>query len=545
MNPRRLSTWFVLLLVLTGCSTVGTGYRTVVRAPCEIDLSKVGQHHEGTEQSVDQLRDDLCRYLTRHYSHLVAPLGSTGDSLVLRIDPQGQPIESSRVKTGSWWLPTYDHFKKFLLEKYGSVDFSPADLSFTAHDRATAPAYTPQDPRAGWLSAITTIFTSGTLPLEERERLVRAMEGRLRNVPDLAPIAVLHHDENCKGECEKNFELCTDSCKRECGKSPDTPEACQAKCNRVCREPGPVFYYYPRVSVDFSSSFLSTSPMDRLSYLAMVIRLHGKDRKGLARFIDFRPKDAEIPTFSRGDLTQTGKVTLGADDVGPFALSVESGDSYVSHLMDAIEKKSTGILEDGRTFFVDLRSLREIRIAGSYNFDLMLEVPSRLKRGIAFESEPVEEKLVADVFLIGVVRHVHSRGRIGTFNRVPESENDQVYEQVVLRVLPEQELWTAPATPWAQAVDIEKPGPCKLQVLTNREDASFTVRTESGAAFDGGSGRKSSVDVPACGKVQLAFLPVITKDQVLVVEGDDLREVDFSKGQTQSIEGKYLPKARS
>lgn len=539
MDLRKTSAWLFLLPLLTGCTTVGTGYRTIVRAPCEIDSSYVDQ------KDTQRIQGELCGYVSNRYSHLVAPLGATNASLVLRIDPQGRPIEPKYVKSGTRWLPTYDQFLEFLSSKYGSSTFRPAELSFKAHERTVTPAYFATDPRASWAAAVTTLLGTGTLPTEERIRLQKLLEARLRHVPDLGPTTAPHHTEVCGPECLRNFGACNESCLTECAKSPDTPETCQARCGQTCAGPAPIYYYYPRLSVDFSSSFLSTSPADRLSYLAMVVRLHGDgDRKRKARFIDFRPKDAEIPTFSRGDFTEASKATLGAQDVNVFDVGVESSETYVSKLMDAIEKKSTGILEDGRTFFVDLRALREIRIAGSYNFDLMLEVPSQLKRGIALESDPLEKRVAADVFLLGVVRHVHARGRIGTFNRVPESENDHVYEQVVLRILPEQELWIAPQTPWSEPVEVKAAVSCKLQVLTNREDAAFTIRNESGATLDGGSGRRALVEVPTCGKVKVAFLPVVTDEQVLAVEGDDVREVDFGNGQAQAVEGKYLPKGK-
>jgi len=47
--------------------------------------------------------------------------------------------------------------------------------------------------------------------------------------------------------------------------------------------------------------------------------------------------------------------------------------------VDAIERRSAGLLDEGRTFFASFRSLRDVKIAGTYNFDLMLEVPSRLE----------------------------------------------------------------------------------------------------------------------------------------------------------------------
>ena len=76
-----------------------------------------------------------------------------------------------------------------------------------------------------------------------------------------------------------------------------------------------------------------------------------------------------------------------------------------------------GVIDRGKGFYAEFRWIREVRIAGTYSFSLMLEVPARIyqaKDSAVYESQPVVEQLLADVALVGVVRHVHDRGKTGS-----------------------------------------------------------------------------------------------------------------------------------
>src|SRR6185436_10720224 len=256
------------------------------------------------------------------------------------------------------------------------------------------------------------------------------------------------------------------------------------------------------------------------------------------RFIDFRPKDADIVEYSRGELTEatTGQVsaTAGLSDqlvrtASPEtrttgnSLGVTAGlsvsETYASKLLDALERKTTAILDQGQTFLAELRSLRQIRIAGTYNFDLMLEVPAHLAIAPGDNgappsyliSSPAVSKLVADIFLIGVARHVHARGHIGWLRKAPESENDHVFEQVVLDVLPGQPLWEA-GVPWLSKVE-RKSQSCTMTVVANREEAGYVVTRDTEVVATG-SGRRAELTFPVasdgkCGTVKVRFLSVV------------------------------------
>jgi hypothetical protein len=67
----------------------------------------------------------------------------------------------------------------------------------------------------------------------------------------------------------------------------------------------------------------------------------------------------------------------------------------------------------------------------------------------------------------------------GFFIKVPESENDNVYETVVQKVLEESVLWTFQDMAWL-GEGPDKPPEITVTVVTNRDDARFILSDEKG-----------------------------------------------------------------
>ena len=128
----------------------------------------------------------------------------------------------------------------------------------------------------------------------------------------------------------------------------------------------------------------------------------------------------------------------------------------------------------------------------------MLEVPARIyqaKDSAWHESQPVVEQLLADVALVGIVRHVHDRGKTGWFVRAPEPENDDVYQQVVLVAEENRPIWKFDGESCVRPIVPEPPPAFDLTVVTNVEDASFVV--QSGGKIVGfGSSSKNRIKLP-------------------------------------------------
>jgi hypothetical protein len=177
-------------------------------------------------------------------------------------------------------------------------------------------------------------------------------------------------------------------------------------------------------------------------------------------------------------------------------LSYTLTEGYVSELKDAIEKRTTSILNNGKLFVSEFRAIREKRIGGTYNFDLMLEVPAEIKEETpsTYSSQPITKQIKVDIYIVGVVRHVYKRGLKGLFIKGPESENDNVYETVVWKVLEDRVLWTFQDDTWIQRDSIESPQ-VKITVTTNRDDANFILKDSDGKLLGQGSGKNATIVV--------------------------------------------------
>jgi hypothetical protein len=396
-------------------------------------------------------------------------------------------------------------------------------------DRGTTPALLATDLSSAIFTTLSTAAAANTKPSWAAALALQSfLLARFRNAPDLQLTELPHH--------------------WDCGIQ--------------------VYYYYPRLSVDFGSTFFSPSALDKFDFLAMEItlntpgQLEGGDR---VRFTDFNPKASDFIDYSRGQFTAAAQlqaqlaylsskgvsqVTGEAPDtttttrntsVGPSSGPQISGtvsDSYVSQLADSIERRTSTILADGRTFYSDFRSIRQVRIGGTYNFDIQLQVPAHAVRvpcdpksvtpcqpdaehcgtGLAgnYASMPVDAHVTADVTLIGMVRHVFRRGRIGSFARVPEAENDDVYEEVVLKRLPRVRLWDFSGDAAIYQVS-PRPPRCAIAIATNRDDATFVASDLSGKLLGKGSGKDASISFSAdedgrC-KGSLTFMPIVVDRQ--------------------------------
>ena len=184
-------------------------------------------------------------------------------------------------------------------------------------------------------------------------------------------------------------------------------------------------------------------------------------------------------------------------------LAYSFSDTYVNELKDAFERRTTGIFEGGKAFFAEFRAIQQTRIGGTYGFDLMLEVPASVHEVLdvdgkgtnQFYSEPIVEEVKADVFLVGVVRHVLASGKTGTLLRVPEPTNDIAVERVTLRRLPDTRLWRFNGLRYHASTEVQL-GVFRITVLSNIAGARYVLRdTETGEILGSGSGHQSDFDI--------------------------------------------------
>jgi len=507
MPPSQRLTPVFAALLLAGCSVVGTGHRTVVRAQC----------------TATDAGDSPCDFIVKRYPNLVATAPADP---VLVIDGNGSPLdipaqERKRVA---------DAFHAYLERKYGSPDFQGARLDANVYDRNQLPPFLAYDTSAVYPTLLATVLPTKKFTVDELVTMRNIIEAQTRNVPEQPQVTVRHDG-----------------------------------VKETAR-----YFYYPRLALDFSVQFPSTSSYDRISYLALIVSLQQRctddTPPACVKFKNFAPKAAELVDISRGTFSQNVTAQLQASatltnsltnavgtspaplitkaagtSLGPSATGTFA-EGYTDTLPDEVERRANGYLDD-HTFFSELRSVRQVRLAGTYSYDFEIEVPSKLD--VLGRSVPVPQELTADIYLMGVVRHVYKRGQKGLLVRVPETENDDVYEQVILKTYPKTLVWRRSDPDFYR----EK-RTCALRVVTNRDDAAFVVRDTVEKRQTDGAGKSlvarlsAESDDHRC-HAQVEFLPIPliadpTKPAVVLSAGPP-QEVSVDASAYAAVLGNYEP----
>ena len=286
--------------------------------------------------------------------------------------------------------------------------------------------------------------------------------------------------------------------------------------------------------------------------------------------------------YARGELTQkaelASKASLSQQDIDKISgtttggsnketsseqsrqrtitpeLSFSMSETFVNALKDSIEARTAGILQDGQAFFADFRSIKSKRIGGTYNFDLMLEVPAEVEAAsegsTLYASNPCVDEIRADVYMVAVVRHVYERGFTGWLTKVPEPDNDKTYYQVVTEYLPDVLLWKFGGVPWVKTQTVRS-NEFVVSVTTNRNDARYIVKAVDGTerVLANGSGSISRLNIPPQStdvEAYVEFLDVIetVSDHVHIFSAPKSSTFTIKKdtGGEQSIVGNYGPK---
>lgn len=462
------------------CTTVGTGKQVLLKAQCDRQGPDAG----------------ICSYLLDRLPAYVST--SRADAILipakLRGDAEAPPSR------GHLSLPS---FRSYLGQTYGSNPHI-IDLGFTVKDRTKTPPYSPYDYRSALLTLLTGTKAPSPAEYEEKVR-------QLGLLPDLVRSTAHHHTD--------------------------------AQGHRV-------YHYYPRLALDFTAALRGLVPPDRLGSLFFLVRIKNcKSPDGVGsggvdhvRFLDFSPKAADIAEFTRGELqdsltaqlsaqaalaggSQAQEVADGttttetASDTETQGLSLSWSESLTRSLVDALERRSAGIIDGGHTFVATLRGLRDVKLAGTYSYDLLLEVPSTVEAYPAVgyaASVPVVTEIRADVMLVAVVRHVMKRGRTGLLTRAPENENDDTIDQVVLATFPDQVIWRHSGEDWLDRIVTRKPA-CALKVVTNREDALYEIE-QSGEVIAVGRGLSGEFAIPPDSPGATVCTATVRFHDILVVE---------------------------
>jgi len=139
---------------------------------------------------------------------------------------------------------------------------------------------------------------------------------------------------------------------------------------------------------------------------------------------------------------------------------------------------------------------------GTYQLQVILENPPVAEPTTAlpkryYQLRPKAESIVPDILLVGVgvVRHIYDRGLTGLVYRVPEPDNDDVFEQVVAST-PRVDLRGFYNKYWIHAYETALPKiDHTIAVLTNHPSASCSIRDAAGNLIGTGSGHETKIPV--------------------------------------------------
>jgi hypothetical protein len=472
MRLKKLIFVFLLAHVLSGCATIGTGERTIIRAVSNFSA------------------------IAQRFPHFIVT-SAVGHDRVTTVGSDGQPTAESQFTQNR--TKAFENFTKYMLAKYGDASYSSAQLSVNVRDLGIIPALrSPVDEKSR--QEILKVLIDSKLSQKEKLAQIQLINASLVNIP-VTPLAT-----TLRGY---------DSAGRE------------------------IYYYYPALQIDFSADVLSSTALDRFSHLIMLIMIPDEDfRKGV-RFLEFDPKASDIAEFARGELkqqstlnakgtyglarggktTQTGEgdsaeATRGLNLGGELSYSLN--ETFTQLLKDSLEKRNVGIIEGGRGFLVQYRAFKNLLIGGTNVFDLLVEVPAN-SRDIGgessqyYEAVPVIDTLKPEILLLGVVRHVYDRGMTGFFNRVPEIENDDVYEQVIVQMITDRVFWRFNNLPWIRPITAKIPT-YKVSVITHEKDANFAIIDKSdGSQLAKGTGEKNDLSITSSSSpinAEIVFFPI-------------------------------------
>lgn len=441
-----------------------------------------------------------------------ASVGTGSDTIVLW-DPPKPPTEKQPAAPAPAWpfdhlIATHDRkviglrgkrpatieqWNKFKKQQYGTTK-PTADLSINARDRTATPPLNYLDIEVVDRSSVAKILSNEKTSIAQKSSLLTQLRDTYRFRPDIFSRSVMNKYSG------RQF----------------------------------VMDYFPHIEIDFTGSVRRFDANDRFEYLAAAIRLPADQP---VKFINVSPKAPDLFQFSLGQLKQTsslqaaaqagetgsatttdgstdtttndddstvsssGSESISGDNLG-LALTGSVSEEFVNDLKNSLAARSVGIYENGKLLLIELRGNELRRIAGTYSFDVMLQITSELTCANpqscqeATLSEPLVPKVTADTRLVGVVRHVEGAGKTGWVNRVPEPSNDDTFHVVEFTDAP-LDMWTFTAPPFSKAVaPIAKD--IHLTVYANEKDATYyIVDANNGSTIAAGSGLETKFTLPA------------------------------------------------
>lgn len=471
----RIGATVALPGMIAGCTAIGTGHNTIILAK-----SIAGSTYPGHE-----------------FEELI----TSGPQTI--IPGKGSP-ESEMTRWNAYRTRSL------------GVGPNAASIDITVRDQGATPPLDVPNYQLNNASDIAKIVSDGTTSADVKDAALAALRDQYRAMPESYPALVQRTEDRLWPAGSAAATLA-----RATAANPGT--------RRLF-----VYHYFPKVTLDLSGELMGAATLDRFDFLAVSVRLIGRPE---VRFNNFSPKLADLFDYTLGSLKQTASAT-GSANVGSgssnttsntsaptdttsveqaiggtgtlgASLSFSLSDELTRDLKASLDTRSAGILDNGRVFIIALRSNEQKRIAGTYTYEVMLDVPSDVSRATVgggastyVYSTPIEPRVEAAVRIVGMVRHVDHRGKTGTFKRVPEPQNDDTFEQVLLteKTVTLWEMLQAPSSYLAGEVT-------NLVVYSNESAATWTVYDAKHGVLSRGGGRETHLLV-APGSVTVEFDPI-------------------------------------
>lgn len=486
IDVSKIATAVILLIfggVLSACTVLGTGRNTLVLAD----------------------PPPACIYGGNEFKHLIAAPGKT--RLV--------GLQGKKAHEDTEW-------ETFRNRRLGGVNADAASIDINVRDQTNTPPLDLFNIETVTAADVAKVLTDHTLTTQQKDALLTQLRDNFRGMPETYSRLVSHGAENGKQ----------------------------------------LYYYFPQVTVDLTGTLNTAETLDRFDFVAAAIRI--PDNTDVS-FINFSPKVADLFEFTLGQFKQTASATASASTSNKATVNKPTGapetgasiggelgyggsvsftltDELTRDIKSSLEARSAGIMKKGKLFLVELRSNEQKHIAGTYSFNVMLQVPSTAEvrhskdgKTTWTSSIPKVKSIEAEVRVVGIVRHVVKPGTTGVFERVPEPLNDETYRQVVLhdqRVT----LWKFTDVPISNA-SIDS----NLTVYSNIDGASFIVVDQTnGKKLAQGTGREAHVNVNTKSKVKVIFVPAIVGgDKPVVLKAPEVAGI--MPGNDAYAIGNYLP----
>jgi hypothetical protein len=466
----------LVLVLLPGCSTVGSGNSTIVLAP-----KPVGNKYKGKE-----------------FSSLIS---STSDALELRSTGDGKAFDEAQ-------------WKKLIRERFGVTGEQPPDLgrvSVTVRDRTRTPTFSAKNFDFDREDEVVKILLDPAISDANKSKLIDRARNNFVTLPEAANRVVFDRrypveDEDRAGQPQWRYFI-----ELEVNLTGTLESA----------DPSQTFSYLGaalRIPKGIKARFINFSPKEADLYEIAIGQLTSNAKvTGSVTSGGTSGNEGTLVDTSTEGLSDTSKSTSGSTRT--TSTGFEISETLAREIKLGLDTRSTGIHDEGKVFLMELRGTDRKRIAGTYSYLVMLEVQSEAMQyeGIPdfIIAEPATSRVDLETRAVGVIRHVVDRGQTGIFNKVPEPLNDDTFNQVVVQDGFIKNAWRFSELPRGDAVT-KAQKPENLIVRTGLKEANFYISDQAGTVLGYGTGTRETFSLATGQEVTVYFMPVIQGDSSII-----------------------------